>query len=348
MLARLTLGQLTLARLTLARLTRALARLTLARLTLARMTLALLILAWLNLARLTLARPTLARLTLARLILARMTLSWLTLALLILRLSLAWLNMTQLTLALLTQARLALAHWHMAQSRLLARLTLARLTVNRATRILVRPTLIPRTRTFASLASNLTLGIVLLTRTWPVNPVLVNQAAAASDNKFGSAPAGSSALAYTVRLTLYRLAGTGSGSAIPLNKDVAAVHDDSAEPMVHVFGAAILIPAGTSTSINTAAIATVKDAGDSGSKISISANLIIAPTIEVIAANLFPRNRLRARQRIVPPAIAGKSRAPLGKAKAPAAIHSRLVMSTAAFIQLHCVYAVRVAPSTAA
>ena len=341
------LARLTLARLTLARLTRALARLTLARLTLARMTLALLILAWLNLARLTLARPTLARLTLARLILARMTLSWLTLALLMLRLSLAWLNMTQLTLALLTQARLALAHWHMAQSRLLARLTLA-LTVNRATRILVRPTLIPRTRTFARLASNLTLGIVLLTRTWLVSPVLVNQAAAASDNKFGSAPAGSSALAYTVRLTLYRLAGTGSGSAIPLNKDVAAVHDDSAEPMVHVFGAAIPIPAGTSTSINTAAIATVKDAGDSGSKIGISANLIIAPTIEVIAANLFPRNRLRARQRIVPPAIAGKSRASLGKAKAPAAIHSRLVMSTAAFIQLHCVYVVRVAPSTAA
>ena len=195
-------------------------------------------------------------------------------------------------------------------------------------------------------------------------PVLVDPDAAAYDGTVGRAPAGYAAQAYTALLSLDQLAGTGSGSANPLNQAVRAFHDGSADHtvlVVHV-GVTIATPAGTSTS--TAAIAVVDNAGASGC-IGIAANnlavasyivrftvatttafvavavhsdavtTIAAPTIEAIAANLFPGDRLRARQQIVPPDFAGKPSAPLGKAKAPAApaaIHSRLALSTAAFI----------------
>ena len=394
-LARLNLAGRTLAPLILARLI--LARLILVRLILARLILARRTLARLILARLILARLILARLTLVRLIQAQLALAhWqqartrliLSVTRLLVQLALVRLTIARLALVLLTVARLTLVQQTLiprAFARRTSKLTLVLLTQPVARKAAVAifsaaPAFRATVTTAILVSINSVIAASFTTDTHrgcsglpneiidniliAGPPVLVDPDAAACDGTVGRAPAGYAAQAYTALLTLDQLAGTGSGSANPLNQAVRAFHDGSADHtvlVVHV-GVTIATPAGTSTS--TAAIAVVDNAGASGC-IGIAANnlavasyivrftvatttafvavavhsdavtTIAAPTIEAIAANLFPGDRLRARQQIVPPDFAGKPSAPLGKAKAPAApaaIHSRLALSTAAFI----------------
>ena len=167
-------------------------------------------------------------------------------------------------------------------------------------------------------------GVIINNVLIATTPDLVAPDAAASVLVVGSASAGSTAMAYTARLTLDHFAGTGSSSVTLLNKTVTAVYDATdlnAALMVHVvYGVIVATPAVTSTFI-TAVIAAADNAVASGSEFSIAADpfagavdvfcyavaataafvaaaahtdvMPTIATIEAIAANLCPGNRLR-------------------------------------------------------
>ena len=118
-------------------------------------------------------------------------------------------------------------------------------------------------------------GVIINNVLIATTPDLVAPDAAASVLVVGSASAGSTAMAYTARLTLDRFAGTGSSSVTLLNKTVTAVYDATdlnAALMVHVvYGVIVATPAVTSTFI-TAVIAAADNAVASGSEFSIAAD----------------------------------------------------------------------------